>query len=319
MNVSVITPAFNAEKTIGKTLNSLLSQSVVPKEIIVVNDGSTDKTKEIVEGIAVNNNSIKLFSRKNQGISASRNFGAGKAKEEVIAFLDSDVIVETQWLEKLLNGLQENVFAVCGKYSIESDGSLASDFFSFSISSSSFQGYNIALRKKDFLESKGFNEKMKYCEDPEFFLRAFTSGKTLNKTSAESFHESYPLKKRVKPNFNYSFFDGVLFKKNFSFFINPFNLIKAPENIKMIYSFYWIEFLSVILSVEVFLISKNLFSAGFLFLPSLIGIIKLISNKNQTKYKNNFLAVLVYSFFALILFEVIKSFGFINGLIQGKL
>lgn len=319
MNVSVIIPAFNAEKTIGKTIYSLLSQSVKPKEIIIVNDGSTDLTEKIVKETASNNNSIKLFSRKNSGISASRNFGAKQAKEEVIAFIDSDVIVEIQWLEKLLNGLKENVFAVCGKYSIESKGSLASDFFSFSISSSSFQGYNIALRKKDFLDSKGFNEKMKYCEDPEFFLRAFLSGKKLNKTSAESFHSSYSLKKRIKPNFNYSFFDGVLFKKNFSFFANPLNLVKAPENIKMIYAFYWIVFLSVILSITVFLTTKNLFSIGFIFLPALIGSIKIILNKNNAKYKNNFLLVLIYSFFALILFEVVKTFGFINGLIQGKL
>ena len=181
-----------------------------------------------------------------------------------------------------------------------------------------FQGYNIALRKKDFLESKGFDEKMKYCEDPEFFLRAFLSGKKFAVTGAETFHESYSVKDRIKSNFNYAFFDAVLFKKNISFFLNPFNLVKSPKNIKLIFGFYWILFFSFIFSVVVLTITKNIFSLVFISVPALAGCIKIILNKNKTKYKNNFLVLLIYSFFALFLFGLIKGAGFLNGLIQGK-
>lgn len=319
MDLSVIIPAFNAEKTIKKTLNSLFEQTLKPKEIIIVNDGSTDSTQKIIEGISATNNSVKLFNKKNSGISASRNFGAEKASGEIIVFLDSDVTVEKQWLEKLIIPLNnKNVFCSCGKYSIELNDSFSSDFFSFIIGSSSFQGYNIAFRKKDFLESKGFNKKMKYCEDPEFFFKTFVSGKKLEKTKAESFHRSYSLNERIKANFNYSFFDAVLFKKNLFFLVNPFNLINLPENVKLIFGFYWALFFSVILAVISFFCTKNFFSFVFLFIPSLIGCIKIISVKTHVKHKNNFLFVLIYSFFLLFIFSFVKGIGFINGLIQNK-
>ncbi len=317
--ISIIIPAFNAEKTIKKTLDSLLEQTLKPDEIIVINDGSNDLTQKITEELMQKNNSIKLFNRKNAGISASRNFGAEKALGEIIVFLDSDVLVEKKWLEKLIVPLNnKEVFCVCGKYSIELNNSLTSDFFSFIISSSSFQGYNIAFRKKDFIESKGFNKKMKYCEDPEFFLKAFLSGKKLEKTTAESFHRSYSLTERIKANFKYSFFDAVLFKKNPYFLINPFNLINLPENVKLIFGFYWVLFFSVSFSLISFVYTKNIYYFIFLFIPALIGCIKIISAKNNAKHKNNFLFVLIYSFFLLFLFSFVKGTGFIKGLIQNK-
>lgn len=318
MNSSVIIPAFNAEKTIEKTIGSVLEQSLKPKEIIVVNDGSTDKTEKIVKRIAEKNPLVRLFSRNNSGISASRNFGALNASAEIIVFLDSDVSVEKKWLEKLVLPLKDkNVFACCGKYSVESNKSFSSDFFSFVVSSSSFQGYNIAFRKKDFLEFNGFNENMRFSEDPELFLRAVISGKKLVETNAESFHTSYSLSERIKSNYNYSFFDAVLFKKNFGFLANPLNLFKAPKNIKYIFGFYFMVFFSAILTILLFLASGNIFSVLFVFLPCLAGCIKIALNKNNALYCNNFVLVMFYSFFALFLFELVKGTGFVKGLLFG--
>jgi glycosyltransferase involved in cell wall biosynthesis len=319
MNTSIIIPTFNSESTIEKTINSILKQSIKPYEIIVSDGGSTDKTIQIIERISEKNKEIKLIKKKGFGISASRNIGVKQASGEIIVFLDSDVITEEKWLEKLLACMEkEKPFCCCGKYSVELTKSLASDFFSFVVSSSSFQGYNIAFRKKDFLELKGFDEKMKYSEDPEFTLRAFLSGKKLAETNAETFHLSYSLKERIKSNFKYSFFDAVLFKKNISFFFNPFNLLKSPKNIKLIFGFYWVLFFSFFLSVVSLIITKNIFSLVFLLVPALTGCIKIILNENKTKYENNFFLLLGYSFFALILFGLIKGAGFLNGLIQGK-
>jgi len=319
VNASVIIPAFNAEKTIKKTVDSVLNQTNPPEEIIIVNDGSTDRTKEIAEGIAGENHSVKVFSRNNSGISSARNFGASQAKQELIVFLDSDVTAERQWLEKLIAGLKKNVFAVCGKYSVEPGNSLSSDFFSFVVGSSSFQGYNIAFRKKDFLESGGFSEKMKYCEDPEFFLRAFLKGKKIVSNKAETFHRNYPLKERIKSNFKYSFFDAVLFRENFLFFAgSPLRLFKAPENIRMIYSFYMVVFSSVLLALLAFIFSGSIYSFIFLLVPSTAGTIKIALSRNKIRYKNNFMLIAVYSFFALFLFGLVKGAGFVIGLIQGK-
>jgi c-di-AMP phosphodiesterase-like protein len=98
--------------------------------------------------------------------------------------------------------------------------------------------------------------------------------------------------------------------------VNPFNLIAAPENIKFIFGFYWVLFLSLILVFLSFIATNKLISLAFLCLPAVIACTKMAFNKNKTKYKNNFLAVLIYSFFAFLLFELVKGIGFVNGLIQ---
>jgi glycosyltransferase involved in cell wall biosynthesis len=91
-SVSVIIPAYNVERFIEKAVRSALKQPEV-KELVVVNDGSTDKTLQILENLQISNAKIKVYHHKggiNKGRSASRNVGLKKAKEDYIAFLDAD-------------------------------------------------------------------------------------------------------------------------------------------------------------------------------------------------------------------------------------
>ncbi|MFV9550616.1 glycosyltransferase family 2 protein [Algibacter sp. PT7-4] len=91
-SISVIIPAFNVERFIEKAIRSALQQSQV-NEVVVVNDGSTDKTIEILESLKNENPKVKIYHHKNQvnlGRSASRNLGIIKATENFIAFLDAD-------------------------------------------------------------------------------------------------------------------------------------------------------------------------------------------------------------------------------------
>lgn len=94
IKVSVIIPVYNTEKYIKKCLESVLNQSLQEIEIIVINDGSTDKSKEIIEGFAKNDNRIVLINKENEGQSVARNVGINLAKGEYIGFLDSD-----DWIE----------------------------------------------------------------------------------------------------------------------------------------------------------------------------------------------------------------------------
>lgn len=92
MNVSVVIPLYNAEKYIGKALNSCLALSEV-KEILVIDDGYEDDARGIVEEYAQEHSIIKIFqhpNRKNCGAGASRNVGIKKATQEYISFLDAD-------------------------------------------------------------------------------------------------------------------------------------------------------------------------------------------------------------------------------------
>ena len=90
--ISVIVPAFNSGKSIGRCLASVLANAI-SLEIIVVDDGSTDSTAEIVARLASNNPSIVCFSQRNAGVSSARNRGLSLARGEWVTFLDADDVL----------------------------------------------------------------------------------------------------------------------------------------------------------------------------------------------------------------------------------
>jgi len=98
--VSVIIPAYNAEAFISETLKSVLAQTYQNIEILVVDDGSQDRTYEIVQSFAANDSRIQLLRQSNQGAIAARNLAIEKSKGEFIAPIDADDIWYPQNLEK---------------------------------------------------------------------------------------------------------------------------------------------------------------------------------------------------------------------------
>ena len=98
--VSVIIPVYNSEKTIEKTLNSVINQTYKEIEIILTDDGSTDESTVILKNYIEKNKNfvIKLVTKKNGGVSSARNLGIDNSKGEYISFLDSDDV----WLPKKL-------------------------------------------------------------------------------------------------------------------------------------------------------------------------------------------------------------------------
>ena len=90
VKVSVIIPVYNREKYIGECLDSVLRQSLVEKEIICIDDGSTDNTLNIIHSYVNKNNNLILLQQQHQGAAAARNYGIDEAKGEYIAFMDSD-------------------------------------------------------------------------------------------------------------------------------------------------------------------------------------------------------------------------------------
>lgn len=103
VKVSVILPIYNQEKYLKKALDSLQKQSLKEVEFICVNDGSKDKSLNILEDYAQKDNRIKIINQKNQGCGQARNNGLKIAKGEYITFLDPDDWLETNALELLYN------------------------------------------------------------------------------------------------------------------------------------------------------------------------------------------------------------------------
>lgn len=90
--VSVIVPAYNRADSIANTISSIISQEYRPLEIIIIDDGSTDNTREVVTPFLQMSEALSVlyYYQENQGVSAARNTGISKARGKFISFLDSD-------------------------------------------------------------------------------------------------------------------------------------------------------------------------------------------------------------------------------------
>tara|TARA_Y100000741_G_scaffold331778_1_gene287326 strand:- start:477 stop:1313 length:837 start_codon:yes stop_codon:yes gene_type:complete len=105
MKISVIIPTFNRLDLLKRAIDSVLNQSIKPYDIIVVDDGSTDGTSEMIQH---KYKSINLIQQKNSGVSAARNNGIKNAQGDWIALLDSDDEWEKNKLEEQVNNLTDN-------------------------------------------------------------------------------------------------------------------------------------------------------------------------------------------------------------------
>lgn len=111
--VTVIVPAYNVEKYIGKCIDSLLEQRYKNYEMIIINDGSCDNTGEICEEYARREKRITVIHTENRGVSEARNLGLKKANGEYIVFVDSDDFVSENYLELLVEGIVKNDVDLC--------------------------------------------------------------------------------------------------------------------------------------------------------------------------------------------------------------
>ena len=100
--ISVIVPVYNVEKYLEECLDSIQDQTYSDIEVILVNDGSTDSSKEICKKYCKQDSRFLLINQENQGLSAARNKGVEISTGEYIVFVDSDDIIKTNYLEKLM-------------------------------------------------------------------------------------------------------------------------------------------------------------------------------------------------------------------------
>lgn len=106
--ISIIVPVYNVEPWLNKCLDSLLEQTYSEYEILLINDGSTDRSGEICDKYAEENKRIKVFHNKNRGLSYSRNFGVKNAIGKYVMFVDSDdYINDREIIEKFINILEK--------------------------------------------------------------------------------------------------------------------------------------------------------------------------------------------------------------------
>lgn len=181
--ISIIIPLYNKEKNITSTLKSVLSQNYKNFEIIVVDDGSTDKSAENVK--AIKDMRIKYFYKSNGGVSSARNYGVKVAKGDWILFLDADDILLSECLEKLYNVLiscEVHIDVVSGNYRsiYKNRAKLFNNRKYCGIIPDNYKWYffnNFSMRtgctliRREIIYENPFNESLSRYEDLEFILR----------------------------------------------------------------------------------------------------------------------------------------------------
>ena len=106
VKVSVILPVYNAANTVGKTITSVLRQTLKDIEVIIVDDGSDIKTKRVIKKFR--DKRIKLIEQENSGVSSARNSGIKAAEGKFVFFIDSDDWIEEKLLEDMVDFFEKN-------------------------------------------------------------------------------------------------------------------------------------------------------------------------------------------------------------------
>lgn len=193
--VSVIVPVYNTAKYLKECVNSILSQTILDIEVILVDDGSTDESGMIADQFAETDNRVSVLHKPNAGVSNTRNLGLSLAKGEWVTFVDSDDTVSVNYVEEMLNSsTPETDFCLCNFTLIKSDGSsfLYETFrpgkgHEESISNLYKTGWMCSagvLFRKSFLINNQlhFPEHINYTEDVWLITRAIYYAHIINKT-----------------------------------------------------------------------------------------------------------------------------------------
>jgi glycosyltransferase involved in cell wall biosynthesis len=125
--ISIIIPVYNAAAYLAECLNSVLRQTYVNLEILLIDDGSTDGSAALCERFAARDGRIRVFHQENRGQSAARNRGLDAMTGELIAFVDADDIAEPDMLERLLEALDTGAdLSICNICKIDATGAALS-------------------------------------------------------------------------------------------------------------------------------------------------------------------------------------------------
>lgn len=194
--VSIIIPCYNAEKTIKRCLESVISQTYKNIEIVIINDGSIDKTDSIIKKY-INDNRIKYYNRSNHGIGKTRNFGIKEATGEYITFLDSDDYLPNDAIDNLYKLAQKNKLdLVVSDYYVDNKNIKSEKIKSFPITNvkknpNLIFDINLApwnkLYKKELIENIKFEENLKY-EDAPFVIESIIKAKRIGKLDKETYY-----------------------------------------------------------------------------------------------------------------------------------
>lgn len=180
IEISVIVPTYNHKEKLATLLNSLRTQSCDAEhfEIIVVDDGSSDGTEEIIREFQKGKPHLAYIRIENSGPGIARNKGVSVATGSILAFIDADCIASPNWLEEIYRLFEANPELQVAHGPVNSSlPNLPPFVHSFQIKDSLFPTANCAIRKEYFQKLEGFDPVLSYwAEDWDFITRARKDG-----------------------------------------------------------------------------------------------------------------------------------------------
>jgi glycosyltransferase involved in cell wall biosynthesis len=212
MTASVIIPSYNGCKKLPTTLEALARQTVKDFESIVVVDGSTDETTMLLEGFKTKMGGLKVITQKNKGRSGARNAGAAHAQSELFIFIDDDIEVMQDNVERHVDFHKRGIGDVLiGKPVLDARKIFGDAFqeykarreqdwnakFKPGLNSVTFENYvfttqNVSISKPDFITAGGFDERLTDSEDFDLSVKLLKNGRRLfYDTTLEVLHHDY--------------------------------------------------------------------------------------------------------------------------------
>lgn len=224
--VSVVVPAYNSEKTIRQCLNALTNQSYPANlyEVIVADDGSSDKTGDIAKSYAV-----RYIRQENRGPASARNRGVKEAKGDIILFTDSDCVPDVKWISEMIKPFKDPaIAAVKGAYKTNQKA-LTARFAQIEFeerfemlkkvqSIDMIDTYSAGFRKDIFLQMNGFDEGFPVAnnEDTDLSYRMSKAGyRMIFNPDAVVYHLNHPdsIKRYFKLKFWRGYWRMIVYKK----------------------------------------------------------------------------------------------------------
>lgn len=222
--VSVIIPVYNAEKTLNRCLDSVLRQNYPDYEVIVVDNNSKDKSRQIIKGFQKNSNRLKYVFEGCPSVAAARNNGISQASGEIMLFTDSDCIIPDDWIkalsEPIRNGSEQVVLGfeknITDTYWSKRIQQANRSYFQKSIRGSyinTLDGKNFAI-DASVMKKLLFDPQIRMLDDFDLYmrLRKITRIKYLDSVKVGHYHKS-SFKSTVKMNFARGFWSARIYQK----------------------------------------------------------------------------------------------------------
>ena len=290
--VSVIVPVYNGGLYIADTIEALIRQSYSDIEIIVVNDGSTDNTAEVLDEIEKNNSIVRVINQENKGVSEARNMGIAAATGGFIMFMDSDDEVYRDWIKSSVDAI------------VSSGAEIATC------------GYDVKNRETGELDSKS---RFSSCilEKEEFIDRVFRHRDVLPAVWNKIFYTDIIRDNKIRFDKKYAIGEDLLFLIEYSlhiskasvfsdrlycYYINSGGAMQAHNSEKS-FKEKWLTEWSSIIKAEKILSEKEIISPAVLVKKARIAdkLISIIERYNYTtSLKNEMLTFLRKNMFKAV-------------------